>query len=84
MSLSKPSTSATGTRPKGKILHSQERAMILKIYTFLMNCRLKKCVLKQFSKCKELRARAFNVSVSTVARILKRKNINYRNWCIYI
>jgi hypothetical protein len=47
MPLSKPSTSAAGTRPKGKILHSQERAMIFKVYTFLMNCRLKKCVLKQ-------------------------------------
>jgi hypothetical protein len=46
MSLSIPSTSAAGTGPKGKILHSQEHAMIFKVYTFLMNCRLKKCVLK--------------------------------------
>jgi hypothetical protein len=41
MYFSKPSTSAAGFRPKGKILHSQERSMIFEVYTFLMNCRLK-------------------------------------------
>jgi hypothetical protein len=77
MSLSKPSTSAAGTRPKGKILHSQERAMIFKVYTFFNELSSEEVRAKtELSKCQELRARACNVSVSTVARILKQAKIS--------
>jgi hypothetical protein len=77
MSLSKLSTSAAGTRPKGKILHSQERAMIFKVYTCFNELSSEEVRAKiEFSECQELTGRACNVSVSMVARILKRENIN--------
>lgn len=72
MSLSKPSTSVIGNRPKGKIIHSQERAMIFNVYTYFKELSSEKVRAKtEFSKCQELTARACNVSVSTVSRILK-------------
>jgi hypothetical protein len=50
--------------------------MIFKVYTFFNELSSEDVRAKtELSKCQELRARACNVSVSTVACILKRKNI---------
>jgi hypothetical protein len=59
--------------------------MIFKVYTFFNELSSEEVRAKiEFSECQELTARACNVSVSTVARVLKRENINYRTWCTYL
>jgi hypothetical protein len=76
MSLSTPSTSAAGTRPKGKILHSQECAMVFKVYFFNELSSEEVRAKTEFSKCQEITARACNVSVITVATILKQGKLS--------
>jgi hypothetical protein len=54
--------------------------MIFKVYTFFNELSSEEVRAKiEFSKCQELTARACNVSVSTVARILKQENYQLQN-----